>query len=88
MKTPVFTTRFRREIARIVARGKSEAKFELLAAALLNGEHLALSHRDHPLKGNWIGWRDCHIEPDWVLIYKATGTEVIFARTGTHSDLF
>ncbi|MEZ5805835.1 MAG: type II toxin-antitoxin system YafQ family toxin [Rhizobiaceae bacterium] len=44
--------------------------------------------RDHPLKSNWIGYRDLHIEPDWLLIYKVDATSVHFERTGTHSDLF
>ncbi len=44
--------------------------------------------RDHPLKGNWHGCRDLHIEPDWLLIYKADETSIRFERTGSHSDLF
>jgi mRNA interferase YafQ len=59
-----------------------------VAAKLLDGKSLDPQQRDHPLRGGWVGWRDCRIEPDWVLIYKVTTTEVIVARTGTHSDLF
>lgn len=88
MKTPVYTTRFRREFVRMIGRGKDEAKFKAVAARLLLGEPLEPRHEDHPLKGSFVGWRDCHIEPDWVLVYKRTPTEVIFGRTGTHSDLF
>jgi mRNA interferase YafQ len=46
------------------------------------------ARRDHPLKGEWKGWRECHIQPDWLLIYRTTETEVLLARTGTHADLF
>lgn len=44
--------------------------------------------KDHPLKNNWNYHRDCHIEPDWVLIYKIDGNNIYFAHTGTHTDLF
>ena len=46
------------------------------------------ARRDHPLKGEWQGFRECHIEPDWLLIYEATDDDVTLARTGTHADLF
>jgi mRNA interferase YafQ len=49
---------------------------------------LEARHREHALAGEWIGWRDCHVAPDWVLIYRTTETELILGRTGTHSDLF
>ena len=88
MKTPAYTTRFKRDFGLMLSRGKAESKFAAVASKLLAGEPLEPRHRDHPLKGNFIGWRDCHLEPDWVLIYRTTPTEVIFGRTGTHSDLF
>jgi mRNA interferase YafQ len=47
-----------------------------------------LAYLDHPLKGNWQGYRDAHIEPDWLLIYKQEGEAVRFERTGRHVDLF
>jgi len=49
---------------------------------------LAASNREHPLQVEWKGYWDCHIEPDWVLLYKLTEDELRLARTGTHSDLF
>jgi mRNA interferase YafQ len=88
VKEPIYTTRFRREFALMLRRGKNEAIFEVVAARLLNGEPLAPRHQDHALKGSYLGWRDCHLQSDWVLIYKSTPTEIIFGRTGTHSDLF
>ena len=52
------------------------------------GESLPPSLKDHQLKGTWEGWRECHIEPDWLLIYKTTDKEVLVTATGTHADLF
>jgi mRNA interferase YafQ len=49
---------------------------------------LAGAYSDHPLKGDWKGFRDLHIEPDWLLLYRVEGTELQLARTGAHSDLF
>lgn len=49
---------------------------------------LCPSYKDHLLRGNWNGYRDAHIEPDWLLIYRVSGDELQFARTGTHADLF
>lgn len=46
------------------------------------------SYKDHLLRGNWNGYRDAHIEPDWLLIYRVSGDELQLARTGTHADLF
>ena len=56
--------------------------------ALLNQEKLPLKNRDHLLTGNYANRRECHIEPDWLLIYKLESDCIIFERTGTHSDLF
>lgn len=55
---------------------------------LINEEPLDSKHRNHKLSGNYKGHWECHIEPDWLLIYRLTSTEVIFERTGSHSDLF
>jgi mRNA interferase YafQ len=49
---------------------------------------LTSAYRDHPLRGDWKGYRDLHIEPDWLLIYQVSGDELRLARTGTHADLF
>lgn len=55
---------------------------------LLNEETIPEKHRDHSLSGNYASRRECHIEPDWLLIYKLGNEKIIFERTGTHSDLF
>ncbi len=63
---------------------------ESVLQMLLQGETLPIKYRDHVLIGNYIGFRECHIQPDWLLIYTINNNELILtaARTGTHSDLF
>ena len=63
-------------------------KLRTLLSLLLAGAPLPERYQDHPLKGNWKGYRDAHIEPDWLLIYRVVGNELRLARTGTHADLF
>ena len=60
----------------------------IVARTLLAGEVLDLIHRDHRLLGNYLGRRECHIESDWLLVYKLEEYQIIFERMGTHSDLF
>ena len=79
---------FKRDFKRITKRGYDPEKFEAVLDLLRRGQPLTEAHRDHPLKGEWKGWRECHIEPDWLLIYQTTETEILLARTGTHADLF
>ena len=84
------TKQFERDYKLIVKQGKDLTKLKRVMNKLVNQEPLEIKHNDHPLTGNWKGHRDCHIEPDWLLIYKADSNaeEIIFVRTGTHSDLF
>ena len=56
--------------------------------SLIEERPLPEKYKDHRLKGSFSAYRDCHIEPDWLLIYKPRPTEITFVRTGTHSDLF
>lgn len=64
------------------------AKLRELIVLLANGEPLPPRYKDHPLAGEWKHHRDCHIEPDWLLLYKIDGDDLYLVRTGTHSDLF
>jgi len=64
------------------------AKLRHVLKLLIDAEPLPTRLRDHPLKGVWKNYRDLHIEPDWLLIYKADELTVLFERTGTHTDLF
>jgi len=84
---------FRRQFKLMMRRGKSEAELKLLITLLANDEPLPPKYRDHALIGNFLGFRDCHIQPDWLLIYKkidsADGRGILqLEATGTHSDLF
>jgi len=82
------TNQFERDYKRVLKRGNDEKIIVTVMTMLLQQEKLGPKHKDHILKGRYAGRRECHIEPDWLLIYKRTFDEIIFERTGTHSDLF
>jgi len=69
-------------------RGKDTAKLREVIQLLIEGTPLPPRYRDHPLGGDWKRYRDLHIEPNWLLIYKIDGNDLHLVRTGTHSDLF
>jgi mRNA interferase YafQ len=84
----VTTTRFEKDVKLARKRGKDLGKMRTVMEHLLKGEKLSSKYMDHGLTGNYASRRECHIEPDWLLIYKPSKKEIIFERTGTHSDLF
>ena len=86
--TPVYTKQFEKDLKRCLKRNKKMEKFKLVAESLLAGETLDAIHRDHKLIGNFVGRRECHLESDWLLVYKVEEGRVIFERMGSHSDLF
>jgi mRNA interferase YafQ len=88
MKSLVPTTAFRKDVKRARKRGLDLAKLDALLNLLQADVTLDPRLRVHPLKGEWHGFLECHIAPDWLLIYKTTDDEVVLARTGTHADLF
>nr|VFJ99755.1 MAG: mRNA interferase YafQ [Candidatus Kentron sp. H]VFJ99835.1 MAG: mRNA interferase YafQ [Candidatus Kentron sp. H]VFK04275.1 MAG: mRNA interferase YafQ [Candidatus Kentron sp. H] len=88
MRAPEYSGQFRRDVKRAGKRGKDMEKLKTLMRLLLADERLPAGYKDHPLRGNWIGCRDAHIESDWVLVYYIDGDTVRFERTGTHADLF
>ena len=88
MKVLRRTTQFKKDVARALKRGKDGAKLRSVIEKLAGGEALEARYRDHALGGAYRGARDCHIEPDWLLIYEADEYEVVLIRTGTHADLF
>lgn len=88
MRTPRRSGAFKRDVRKVAKRGKDMAKLRAVLALLIGGKPLPERHRDHVLKGGWAGFRDAHIEPDWLLIYRIEGDELQLARTGTHADLF
>jgi mRNA interferase YafQ len=89
---PDYTTRFRRNRLALIKRGYDMSKLEKTINILLQGSLIPLEYRDHPLKGSYIGYRECHVdgEGDWLLIYKKHNDMLIlvFTATGTHADLF
>ena len=88
MLQPIYTNSFAKDIKLAQKRGKNIEKLKKIIELLVNKEPIPQKYRDHNLVGNFIGRRECHIEPDWLLIYKIDKDEIIFERTGTHSDLF
>lgn len=88
MRTPSYTNQFAKDLRRMQKRGKDTEKIKVVIVALISEEPLAERYRDHALVGDYKGRRECHVEPDWLLIYKLVSDEIIFERTGTHSDLF
>ena len=90
MLTIRYENSFKRDYRRIVRRGYDPGMLEAVIAVLAEGEPLPLKYRDHPLSGNFKGFRECHVAPDWLLIYRIDAHELvlILTRRGTHSDLF
>jgi len=83
-------SQFKKDVKLAGRRGKDLAKLKAAIDLLIDGDVLPPQYKDHPLRGNFAGSRDCHIEADWILIYTLTenNSHVRFERTGTHSDLF
>ncbi len=88
MYIPVYTKQFEKDVKRCKRRGKDFEKFKIIAKTLISNHKIDPIHKDHKLVGNYLGRRNCHIESDWLLIYKIDGKQLIFERMGTHSDLF
>jgi mRNA interferase YafQ len=84
----VRSTQFNRDVKLAKKRGKDMAKLRDLILLLAEGKPLSSSYKDHPLSGDWKHFRDSHIEPDWLLLYRVSGNELYLVRTGTHADLF
>jgi len=83
-----YTTQFKKDYKRIKKQNKDLSKLRTVIEKLSSGRPLKPGYRDHPLSGNWKDHRDCHIEPDWLLIYRITPEDLYLERTGSHSDLF
>ena len=85
-----FTSKFKKDIKLLRKQGKNIEKLYEIINILAYGEELDAKYRDHNLIGNYKGYRECHIEPDWLLIYKVMENILILtlSRTGSHSELF
>ena len=88
MRTIRRDTQFKRDVNRLKKRNKDFEKLKEIIVLLVAGEKLPAKCQDHRLKGILKDCRECHIEPDWLLIYRIEGSELCLVRTGSHSDLF
>ena len=88
MRTPVYTKRFEKDLKLMIKRGNDVDNIKAVIRKLIEEIPLERKHRDHLLIGNFKDRRECHIEPDWLLIYRLEENSIIFERTGTHADLF
>ena len=88
MLTAVRSSQFKRDVKRLQKRGKDMGKLRIVLGLLIEKSPLPEAYQDHALRGNLRGYRDAHIEPDWLLLYRVVGDELHLARTGSHADLF
>jgi mRNA interferase YafQ len=88
MRRLIRSSQFKRDVKKVVKQGKEMGKLKALISLLIDGQALPAEYLDHSLKGNWKGYRDAHIEPDWLLIYQVDEECLKLARTGSHSELF
>jgi mRNA interferase YafQ len=85
---PDYTRKFRKDYNKAVKRDYDISLLDTIIRDLVNEIPLDKKHRDHALTGNYAGCRECHITPDWLLVYQVGNGVIAFERTGTHSDLF
>ena len=88
MRNPIRSSQFKRDVKAAEKRGKNMNKLRALLVLLIEEKPLPAEYLDHPLKGNWTGYRDSHLEPDWLLIYRISGEDLYLVRTGSHADIF
>lgn len=81
-------TQFKRDVKRVKKRGRDIEKLKNIIQFLVNSEKLLPENKDHTLKGTLKDCRECHIESDWLLIYRIEGSELCLVRTGANADLF
>ena len=83
-----YTSQFKKDYKRLKKQRKDLTKLQALIGKLVKRETLEPKYKDHGLTGTLKGYRDCHIEPDWLIIYKISHDILILERTGSHSELF
>jgi mRNA interferase YafQ len=81
------TSQFKRDVKRMQRQGRDLEKLKEVLGTLVKEERLPIRYQDHVLVGQYKGTRECHMEPDWLLIYELTEIEIVLIRTGSHSDL-
>ncbi len=86
----VWTNKFKKDYKLAIKRHLNTDLLDDIIRTLARGEELPAKNKDHELSGNWVGHRECHILPDWLLVYRIDNGVLVLtlARTGTHSDLF
>jgi len=82
------SSQFRKDLKKAQKQGKDTALLKKVMQKLADGKKLEAKYKDHPLHNNWKGYRDYHLTPDWLLIYKVDPTVIRFERLGSHSELF
>jgi mRNA interferase YafQ len=82
-----YTSQFKKDFKRLKRQQKDISKFAAIVDVLASGKLLDRKFKEHRLAGEWKNHRDCHIEPDWILIYRITENELILERMGSHSEL-
>lgn len=88
MKVIRRTSQFKKDVKRQQKRGSDFSNFRQIIVDLANGKTLDSKYHDHALTGSFRGCRECHVEPDWLLIYEMDVNELVLIRTGSHADLF
>jgi len=88
MKSIRRTAQFKRDVKRLQQQGKDLEKLKTVLVGMASAKRLPSQYRDHVLVGQYKGTRECHIEPDWLLIYESTESDIVLIRTGSHTDLF
>lgn len=88
MRKVTVTSQFEKDVKRVQKRSYDVSKLSAIIRLLGIGDLEDRQYRDHPLKGKYAGLRECHLTPDWLLIYQSSTDHVILVRTGTHADLF
>lgn len=83
-----YTGQFKKDYKLAMKRGFDIFLIDNLIRDLINEKPLQAKHKDHALSGDYTGYRECHIKPDWLLIYQIGNGVIVFERTGSHSDLF
>ena len=84
----VYSSRFKRDLRQCAKRQLDLTRLQTVSDTLRAPAALPAQNRDHDLTGNYSGFRECHVSPDWLLIYRVDGNALLLARTGSHSDLF
>jgi mRNA interferase YafQ len=88
MKSPAFKNKFKKDLKRCLSRGLKQERFKAVFDLLCAEQNLPEACRPHKLSGEYEGLWECHISPDWLLIYEYIDEEILFHRTGSHADLF